>query len=180
MKRTYTPSLEELSRKYGESYFTVSVGKRHQKHDSFLICGTLEDVVGTMDATIYGIDPDAADLSAWSADISHEGHTLVFMPSCENPDSAETAPQPEGDRYEVHQVSAMMQDDESWYYNETWKMFEYTTTAADRARAFRRALARFGISFIKGRTRTEYDGDVYEIVDRKTGEPLFCAYMMED
>lgn len=84
------------------------------------------------------------------------------------------------DRYEVHQVSAMMQDDESWYYNETWKMFEYTTTAADRARAFRRALARFGISFIKGRTRTEYDGDVYEIVDRKTGEPLYAAIPMED
>lgn len=88
--------------------------------------------------------------------------------------------EPTGDRYEVHQISAMMQEDESWYYNETWKMFEYTTTAADRARAFRRALARFGISFIKGRTRTESDGDVLEIVDRKTGEPLFCAYPMED
>ncbi len=29
--------------------------------------------------------------------------------------------------------------------------------------------------FSKGATRTEYDGDIYEIVDRKTGEPLFCA-----
>lgn len=179
MKRTYTPSVEELSRKHGESYFTVTVGKRHQKHDSFLIFGTLEDIVSIMDTTIYNIDPDADDLSEWSARISYEGRDLVSMPNCSGPDSAEAVPQPAGDRYEVHQVDALMQDDESWYYNETWKMFEYTTAAADRAKAFRNALARFGVSFIKGRTRTEYDGDVFEIVDAKTGEPLFCAVPME-
>ena len=32
-----------------------------------------------------------------------------------------------------------------------------------------------GVTFAPHATRTEYDGDVYEIVDRKTGEPLFCA-----
>lgn len=180
MKRTYIPSVEELSRKHGESYFTVTVGKRHQQHDSFLIFGTLEDVISIMDTTIYNIDPDAADLSEWSARISYEGRALVFMPSCESPDSAEAVPQPAGDRYEVHQVDALMQDDCTWYYNNTWRMFEYTTAAADRAKAFRNALARFGISFIKGRTRTESDGDVFEIVDRETGEPLFCAYPVED
>lgn len=85
----------------------------------------------------------------------------------------ETAPQRV--RYEIRQVDALMQDDESWYYNETWHLGEFATASADVPRAFRRALANIGVTFYRGRTRTEYDGDVYEITDRRTGEPLFVA-----
>ena len=77
------------------------------------------------------------------------------------------------DRYEVRQVDAW-NDGEGWTYNESWHLGTFTTTG-DPARAFRRALANLGIVFYRGRTVTEYDGDVYEIVDRATGEPLFCA-----
>lgn len=75
--------------------------------------------------------------------------------------------------YEIRQIDAWMYDD-SWTYNETWHLGTFKT-AGDPARAFRRALARMGVTFHRGRTVTEYDGDVYEIVDRATGEPLFCA-----
>lgn len=76
--------------------------------------------------------------------------------------------------YDVREVWALPYED-GWYYNETFHISTFKTRAQDEARAFRRALNRMGIVFIKGRTRTEYDGDVFEIVDRKTGEPLFCA-----
>lgn len=183
MKRTYIPSLEELSRQQGPRYFVVSVGKRHRHHTAALQFGTLEDIVSTMDATIYGIDPEA-DPAEYSATISTgTGTELVRMPDCESPDSAIICPQPAGDTYEIRQIDAWMEpaddpDDPdempAWTYNETWNLGTFTTTG-DPARAFRRALARLGITFHRGRTRTEYDGDVYEIVDRATGEPLFAA-----
>lgn len=88
-----------------------------------------------------------------------------------------SAPQPE--RYEVRQVDAYLYDD-CWTYNTTYLIGTFSTYAEDIPRAIRYYLKSQGITFAKGRTRTEYDGDVYEIVDRKTGEPLFCAYPMED
>lgn len=81
---------------------------------------------------------------------------------------------PNATAYEIRQIDAYIYDDE-WTYNATYRLWDFTTASADVPRAFRRALANLGITFFKGRTRTEYDGDVYEIVDRKTGEPLFAA-----
>lgn len=98
MKRTYTPTLESLSAQHGECYFTVSVGRRHCKHEAFLEYGTLEDIVNMMDATIFCIDPDAHDLDRWSARISYEGRDLVTMPDCAGPDSARVCSQPACDR----------------------------------------------------------------------------------
>lgn len=173
MKRAYIPSLEELSRKQGPRYFSVSVGKRHRPHTAALMFGTLEEILSTMDATIYNIDPDA-DPAEWSATISSRGgRELVRMPDCSGPDSASVCPQPTGETYQIRQVDALAYDD-SWTYNETWYLGTFTTSG-DVPRAFRRALADLGITFYKGRTRTEYDGDVYEIVDRTTGQPLFAA-----
>lgn len=80
--------------------------------------------------------------------------------------------------YEIREVDAWMYDD-SWTYNTSYRLGTFTTTG-DAARAFRRALAKLGVTFYRGRTVTEYDGDVYEIVDRKTREPLFCAIPTTD
>ena len=92
---------------------------------------------------------------------------------------AEGAPTMKADatRYEVRQVDALAYDD-GWTYNTTYRLGEFTT-AGDVPRAFRRALAKMGIQFYKGRTVTEYDGDVYEICDRKTGRPLFVSYCID-
>lgn len=179
MSKNYRPSLEELSRDYGERYFTLEVGKRHRPHETFLTFGTLEDIISIMDATIYGIDPDATDLAAWSARISYQGRELVIMRDCDSPDSAEVVPQPAGDTWEIRQIDALADDESGWTYNTTYRLGSFTTTAANPAKAFRAALARMGIRFHRDTTATEYDGNVYEIVDRHDGMPLFCAVPQE-
>ena len=87
-----------------------------------------------------------------------------------------TAARPE--RYEVREIDAYLYDD-SWTYNTTYRLGTFTTTG-DPARAFRRYLkTHHGVTFYKGRTVTEYDGDVYEICDRATRQPLFAAIPQE-
>lgn len=178
MKTTYTPSLDEISRRYGERYFTVSTARVSSAYDGAVMYGTLDSIVSTMDAIIYSIDP-AADLDKYRARISYEGRDLVYMPDCAGPDSAQVCPQPAGTTYDIRQVDAWCYDDE-WVYNNTFHLGTFTTAAKDTARAFRRAIARMGIEFIHPhQTVTVYDGDVYEIIDRKTGEPIFCAIPRE-
>lgn len=75
--------------------------------------------------------------------------------------------------FEVREIDAWAYDD-GWTWNTSYRLGEFTT-AGDVPRAFRRALGKLGVSFYRGKTRTEYDGDVYEIIDRKTGAPLFAA-----
>jgi len=79
--------------------------------------------------------------------------------------------------FEVREIDALAYDD-GWTYNTTYRLGEFTT-AGDVPRAFRRALKRLGVTFYRGRTVTEYDGDVYEICDRATHEPLFAAIPKE-
>jgi len=164
--------------KHNETYYTLELTELATgKSDAFIVFGSLEDIVNTMDATIYSVDPDA-DPAQYRAVISHGKTELVVMPTCAGPDEAIiTAPQPAPQAYEIRQVDAWMYDD-SWTYNTSYHLTSFTTTG-DPARAFRRALAKLGITFYRGRTATEYDGDVFEIVDRATREPLFCAIPQE-
>lgn len=81
------------------------------------------------------------------------------------------------DRYEIRQIDALAYDDD-WIWNDSYSLGTFTTSG-DVPRAFRRALARLGITFYRGRTVTEYDGSIYEIVDRATREPLFAAIPCE-
>jgi hypothetical protein len=180
MKRTYTPSLEELSRQYGEQYFTVTTREAGHKSEPALDYGTLEDLVSIADATIFIAYGDAADLDRYSIRISYAGRELVYIPCVgDGPDSAQVMPQPAGDTYEVREIDAWADPDGGWTYNESWHIGTFTTTG-DPARALRRYLkTHHGVTFYKGRTVTEYDGDVFEIVDRATREPLFAAIPQE-
>lgn len=82
--------------------------------------------------------------------------------------------------YEVREIDAWADPDGGWTYNESWHIGSFCTYSQDIPRAFRRYLKQcHGITFYRGRTATEYDGDVYEIVDRKTREPLFAAIPQE-
>ena len=182
-KRVYTPALEELSRQYGEQYFTVTTREAGHPSVSALDYGTLENLVTSADAVIFSAYGDAADLDRYSLRISYGARALVYIPRVgDGPDSARIAPQPAGDTYEIRQIDAWADYDDpddpdempGWTYNETWNLGTFTTTG-DPARAFRRALARLGVTFYRGRTATEYDGDIYEIVDRATRQPLFAA-----
>ena len=180
-------TLEDLSARYGEQYFTVSLSKHRRHIDSFISYGTLESIVSTMDATIYGIDPDAADLEAWSATISDSARALVYMPDYTGPDSAEIHKEFYMDAYEVREIDGLAEYDDpddpdeppSWTWNTSYLVGTFSTAAQDTARAFRHYLKTQGVTFRRGITRTEFDGDVYEIVDRKTGAPRYAAIPME-
>ena len=76
--------------------------------------------------------------------------------------------------YEIRQIDAW-NDGEGWTWNESIKIGEFQTAAADHKKAFLNALKKQGIVFKRGKTRVEYDGDIYELQDRKTGEPLIAA-----
>lgn len=78
-------------------------------------------------------------------------------------------------KYEVREIDAWM-DADGWAWNTSYFLGTFETRAKDEKRAFCNYLKKTrGIVFKKNRTRIFWDGDVYEICDRKTGEPLFAA-----
>jgi hypothetical protein len=76
--------------------------------------------------------------------------------------------------FEIRQIDAWGNISDCYEYNETWHICNLSSAAQDEKRLFLRALRRRGISFKRGAVRVDYDGSVYEIVNRKTLEPLFC------
>lgn len=180
-------TLKSVSKRYqindhGEAYFTITLTDLTTgKEDAAQVFGDLESIVDTMDATIYDIDPEA-DPAQYRAVISYYNTELVVMPTCAGPDSAIVTYRPAAHTYEVRKIDALAEygdhedpeEEPTWIWNTSYNLGEFTT-AGDVPRAFRRALDKLGVSFYRGKTRTEYDGDVYEIVDRATGEPLFAA-----
>lgn len=78
-------------------------------------------------------------------------------------------------RYELRQVEAW-RDMEGWYYNNTFRITDYAVSVnANHKRAFLRAMNKSGFVCKRGSCRVEYDGTVFELVNRKTGEPLMYA-----
>ena len=77
-------------------------------------------------------------------------------------------------KYEVREIDAL-RDDDGWIWNTSYHIGEFTTRAKNEKRAFCAYLKKRGVVFKVNRTLIDFDGDVYEIVDRKTGEPLYAA-----
>ena len=76
--------------------------------------------------------------------------------------------------YEIRQVDAWGNGADGWEYNETWKVDAFRSCAGNEKRLFLRKLRKNGITFKRGAVRVYYDGSIWEIVNRKTLEPLFC------
>lgn len=174
-------TINEVSEQLGERYFTVSLFdiKTRETVDSALQFGTLEDIVSTMDATLEAYDPTAS-ANEYAAFIAFGGMNIVRFSDLTGPDRAELNPafNPAATTYEVREIDAWMHDD-CWAWNTSFIVGTFSTAAQDTARAFRHYLKTQGVTFKRGTTRTEFDGDVYEIVDRKTGQPLYAAVPME-
>lgn len=78
-------------------------------------------------------------------------------------------------KFEVREIDAWM-DEEGWYYNQTFHMGEFQTKAKNEKRAFMDYLRnKHGIHFKLNRTLIVDDGEVMEVIDRKTKEPIICA-----
>lgn len=77
-------------------------------------------------------------------------------------------------KYELRKVDAWKEEDGFWYWNSSLHYSEFST-AADNKRAFLYALHKEGIYCKRGKCRVVEDGEIFELQDRKTGEPLFAA-----
>ena len=80
-------------------------------------------------------------------------------------------------KFEIRQIDAWF-DGETWTYNESFHIGEFTTNAKDLKKAFCNALHNSGIVFNRGRVVIVDDGDTLEAQNRKDGEPLFVAISM--
>lgn len=79
--------------------------------------------------------------------------------------------------YEIVQVDAWG-GNKIWYYNETFTLCTFESSAMNEKRLFLRKLKELGITFRKGTIRVE-GWDEIEIQERKTGRPLFLMRMTE-
>ena len=81
-------------------------------------------------------------------------------------------------KFEIRQINAWF-DGEAWTYNESFRIGEFSTKAENVKRAFCRALHGLGVVFRRGCVVVVDDGELLEIQDRKSGEPLFAAVPMD-
>ena len=77
-------------------------------------------------------------------------------------------------KYEIRQIDAWF-DGEMWTYNESFRIGEFSTKAENVKRAFCRALHSLGVVFYRGHVAVVDEGDLLEVQNRKSGEPLFVA-----
>lgn len=80
--------------------------------------------------------------------------------------------------YEVKQIDAWMGPDNEWYWNDVYNLGILTTTA-DTEQGLKKAFRMFlrnhaGILLNSCGIRYDYDGDILEIHDRFTDEPLLA------
>lgn len=82
-------------------------------------------------------------------------------------------------RFEIRQVDAYEDEDSCWCWNESIRLSDFTVASTTNLpRKFVRELNKLGIHFASNRTLICDDGDLLEIVDRKTKQPLFAALML--
>ena len=76
--------------------------------------------------------------------------------------------------FEIREIDAWFYDD-LWQYNSTFHVCYGKTKSENISRVFYRILKKHGIYLKVGKTMCVCDdGSIYEIIDRKTKEPLFC------
>lgn len=81
-------------------------------------------------------------------------------------------------KYKIKQVDAWAEC-ESWTYNNTFVIGEFSTSAKNVKRVFLNNLHNLGIVCKRGKTVVYDNGDYLELCERKTGKPLFCAEVCE-
>ena len=81
--------------------------------------------------------------------------------------------------FEVREIDAWLEPDNTWSENTSYKLGVFTTRAVDCKKALTNYLRnRHGIRFFLNRTLMFDYGDMIEIVDRKTQMPIIRAIMI--
>ena len=81
-------------------------------------------------------------------------------------------------KFEIRQIDAWF-DGEAWTYNESFRIGEFSTKAENVKRAIYQTIQKIGVVFYRGRIVVVDEGDLLEIQNRKSGEPLFVAIPMD-
>lgn len=74
--------------------------------------------------------------------------------------------------YEIRKIDAW-RDGDGWTWNDSYKIGTLKSAAWGLHKPFRDKLLRMGIKF-KNRVEVTFDGNVYELIDSRTQEPLFA------
>lgn len=82
--------------------------------------------------------------------------------------------------YDIRQIDAWVEDisDDGqpiWTWNESWHIGTLATAAQDHRAAFRRWVRRALYGRRLDDLAITYDGDIYELVHKDTGEPILAA-----
>ena len=79
-------------------------------------------------------------------------------------------------KYEVREVDAW-NSEEGWTWNTSYNVGTFATKGNEK-KAFLNFLHKHGIVCKRGCCYVNYDGDIYELRNRKTQEPLYAAIPM--
>ena len=77
--------------------------------------------------------------------------------------------------YEIRKIDAWGNSEEGWTWNNSIHISDLETRSEDHKRAFVSKLRKLGVDVNLERLAVEYDGDVYELCNKETGEPLYAA-----
>lgn len=77
-------------------------------------------------------------------------------------------------KYEIRQIDAVMYDD-GWVWNYSFPLGSFFTKSLNPKKAFYSQLKSKGITFKSGSVVCNDEGMILEIVERKTGKPIFAA-----
>lgn len=81
--------------------------------------------------------------------------------------------------FEIRQVDSYREENDSWTWNTSYRLSDFSVAdTTNIPRKFIRELKKLGITFKPGRTLIYDHGDLLEVVDRKTKQPLFAALML--
>ncbi len=82
--------------------------------------------------------------------------------------------------FEIRQVEAWNDPEGGWVWNDSYRLGEFSVLdGANEKRAFLKALHKLGIKLARGAYVVVCDNDIYEVQDRKTGEPILAAIPLD-
>ena len=80
--------------------------------------------------------------------------------------------------YEIREIDAWADPESGWTWNTSYLVGKIATAGDPKRAMMREIRKRYGVTCKRGMCRIEYQGDIYELQNRKTGEPYYAAIPM--
>lgn len=83
-------------------------------------------------------------------------------------------------RFEIRQVESWKDEEGGWVWNDSYALGEFSVLDyANEKRAFLTTLHKLGVKLTQGAYVVVCENGIYEVQNRKTGEPLFAAIPLD-